>query len=213
VRPSAAIALSVLLLAGCTAAPSPPAPPTAADVRAYNQRMLDLTYANLGLENATSKLESADGVDPTNAALSDCMGDAGVSNFSWGWSSDDGYRLYAGGSDPTLPLADRVAFYRCLAEHPADLLSTGDYLSDAERDYLRDYWANWVTPCIVTSGYELNDDPVFAAASLSPYNRVVLSESEASETGPSGLPIVLATLEHRCGPPFGVIDRLAQRLL
>ena len=139
--------MGAVLLSACASEPAPPEAPSAAEVTAYNQNLLDLTYAAEKLDGVATPLEtSTDPLPPQEwiDALSECTTDADIPGAAFSWGSD-GYFLQL----ETPPNdRERAAFYGCVALHPRDPVASGELLSDAQLRYLWQYYSRWLVPCL-----------------------------------------------------------------
>lgn len=145
--PVVVVAIAAVPLCGCVAEPAPPVAPSSAEVSAYNQNLLDLTYASERLDGVTSPLETSSETLPPQewvTVLSQCTTDAGISGALFSWGSD-GYFLQL-----ETPPTDkqRAAFYECVALHPRDPVAAGELLSAAQLRYLWQYYSRWLIPCL-----------------------------------------------------------------
>lgn len=156
---SATALLAVALtLTGCTH-PVPPGP-SGAELEAYNQRILDRTWINSGLDGIEQRPdvprgESLDRED-WDAAYVTCMVDAGFDHVGLGFSISEGFSLAmpngASGQSPE----ELIAFYRCVAAHPLARVDNVPIYSEAQLDYVYDYYRDWLVPCLRSEGYVLS---------------------------------------------------------
>lgn len=166
------------LLSGCATAYPSTVP--AALVEAERQRILDLSWQNLGLAepaprptpSVTPLAEDADWV----AAWGDCVSSSGTDPQGWGFGSDTGFdfRGQRDYDDRTL-----LAFYTCAASLPLVPFAAEELRTPAQVDYLYDYYQSWLVPCLETHGYHVsavptNEQFVNGAASWSPLDEITL---------------------------------------
>jgi hypothetical protein len=79
--------------------------------------------------------------------------------------------------------------YTCAARNPLDPRIPGGLVSDAQADYLYDYFATWLVPCLDAHGYRFTETVptraqfVAGAAAWNPTNSVIsiITESDRSE--------------------------------
>ena len=149
-QPAAIALAALLLLAGCVA--TPPPGPSADEVEAFNERMLDLTWKGTGLSgerpvvNRTEALVMNEWIDATFA----CMSQSGIGDFSLSYGPDQGYALF-GSDGGGVSAADQLAFYECAAAR--SVLVTDELLSNAQLDYIYDYYLRSLVPCMVMNGF------------------------------------------------------------
>jgi len=158
-----AAAVAVLLLSGCVAASPKPSPPSEKEVDAYVSHMLDETWKSSGLdgvmERPAVKAGPVESPEEFSENLTDCYADAGYELMGYSWGSDQGYRL-SESNDVYVDDPDKqLAFYVCLARHPADPVQSGELVGDAQLSYQYDHFVNWVIPCLRASGYSLDYVP------------------------------------------------------
>jgi hypothetical protein len=156
-RASAITAVVVaLVLSGCVAHPPPPA--TDEQLAEYTQHVLDQTWQSTGLEGTVDRPQ-VDAAQPAPMgdwlnSLSTCMKDVNDGSFTFEFNSDEGYVL-SGGDAPTT-----VTLYTCIAANPLDYRRDGGgFLTDAQLEYIYDYYADWLVPCMVNHGYTMTDAP------------------------------------------------------
>ena len=148
----AAAAASVLALCSCGFSRSEPAGPSDAEIEAAVQAKLDRQWTLSRLQGIVVRPKTAHErvVTPGEWGdrMSECMEDMGID--SWGYNSGSG--LFIEGTVPTA--SDQLAFYQCFARYP-----TLDLLSKDQLDYIYDYYAHWLTPCIEANGYNVMNAP------------------------------------------------------
>jgi len=155
---AAALVAAAFVLVGCAAVPPPG--PTDADAVDYRQRILERSWQNTGLAGEAPQIDAtvAPTYDLAMQAVSTCVSSAVSGGFSWGFGPADGFELMgASGGDLDDPAVQR-AFYLCVAAttYPPDL---SDVLTSAQLDYIYDYLAEWLVPCIITEGYRIEAVP------------------------------------------------------
>jgi hypothetical protein len=147
-----ALVLLCLLITGCTAAPPDPASITAAQRKAATNADLTLRWDSISsgdpsfLRPRVAVVKYVNYLDE-GTVLANCMHQAGYRHVAW--------TLAGGIVDTDIKPVDRfpveVAIYVCEAEYPSDPLELG-YLSDAQEEYLYDYWSNETVPCLRAHG-------------------------------------------------------------
>ena len=159
----AVAALAAALLGGCVAAPTKPAPPTEEEVDSYVRHMLDATWQSSGLdgmmERPRVKAGALEPPDEFSDSLTACYADAGFELKGWSWGADQGYLLVEETNVWVDAPAKQLAFYTCLAEHPADPVATGELLGERQLAYQYDRFVTWTIPCLRASGYSLDQVP------------------------------------------------------
>jgi hypothetical protein len=205
---------SVALLAGCASSVEQPAGPTDEDALAFAQQMLDDTYVARSLydEKLTTAPLSDDNYDTWSTEVSECLSDAGYPDLFVGWGYR-GYEVYTNSGSSTSYSADR-AMYRCVAGNPLDARTVGMLYTDAQREYLWDYYSRWQLPCLKAHRIVVENAPTedsFMRDTMylwAPYDGVnyetLMSRlSLFDRTNP------FTALEDLCGPRYGVIQPLA----
>jgi len=194
---------AAVLLAGCSPMPVAPPDPTDAEVEAHIATVLDGTWENLDLPAGTVRpVNDSPGVLATAEwweELSGCMEDLGI--LSWGLaSSSSGYRFVVGNNE-ALPPELSLGAYSCLTEYVEDPVASGTYLTDAQADYLWEYYQRWQVPCVQREGFtmwglpmsrEQFDTQRSEGYVWSPYHGVTIADQRAGRR----------LLEH-CGPERG----------
>lgn len=94
----------------------------------------------------------------------ECMDRAGIAQ--WGYDGNSG--LFIEGGQPTA--SDQLAFYWCYAAYP-----TVDLVSDAQLDFIYDYYQRWLIPCLESRGYNVMNAPsrkgfIDADPAIGPWN-------------------------------------------
>ena len=206
--PLVAVAAIVLSVTGCVSVREVPPPISDADVQAHLQERVDAAWRNTGLEGTVERPEA----DPASYAedyrlrLNDqnfhnCMQDAGITQ--WGTQDRDGGPLFTSGSGGVPSPEEQLTFYTCYAASPTDFVWV--QFSEAELDYLYDYYQEWVVPCLLSEGYAIALAPTrdqFTPESLwLPYYWVTDTPTGSFELGLSQEEL-LAMMD-LCGAPFG----------
>ena len=195
----------VVTLPGCTLAVTPPPPPTANEAQQYYSAMLDKTWISTGLsgvmDRPTVAAPSPVPEDEWSQVLSRCMSGKGFALQGFEWNPRSGYLLAdAPADDPAQTSSDgQLAFYMCLAANPPAEIHDPYFLSPAQLDYVYDYYADWVVPCLAQHGWALRNAPTreeFAelAGYWTPYDSIEVSDVGEFETstdlcGPSRPPL------------------------
>ena len=161
---AAALVAAAFVLSGCTLAP--PAGPTESELDAYHARVLDQVWANTRLEGIVDRPEVGvvATLDPSNwiKTIYTCLGERGVTEFGFVYGADTGLALHA--ADGRSPMGERaqLAFYRCAAQYRldgADIFGSERLRSTAQLEYIYDYYAEWVVPCMLRTGYVVTYAP------------------------------------------------------
>jgi hypothetical protein len=180
---AAAFVLCGGFLSGCVAVPPPG--PSAAQRDAYRAETLRLTWANTGLTGeppAVDEQQVETDIDWVQA-VAQCLTDNGVASAGWSYGSGQGYSL---AESPGVDLDDdavQLSFYTCAAAF--DPPQTFDaVLSDAQLDFIYDYYQDWLIPCVIMQGYHFTDVPTrtefkVIAGQWSPFYSVDISISGA----------------------------------
>ena len=198
-------AASVLVLVGCAAPVATPAPATDSDVEAAQQQILDATYDREGFD--TERLTSASDLgEDHERGFGDCLEAEGV-DISKGWGASigpDGFALN-GVDNAEVSAADQFIAYTCLARYPYDVTDSGWVYSASQREYLWDYYARWVVPCLRSHGQSLLVIPSkdeFLESSL-----VTWSPYDALDYTRAGGIAGFETLQEQCGPRLGMLEQ------
>jgi len=190
--------VGAVLLSGCVPAEPKPGPPTAKEVDAYVTRMLDATWASSGLdgvvERPSVKAAPVESPEKFSDDLTRCYEKAGYELRGYSWGTDQGYQL-SENNDVYVDDPDKqLAFYTCLARHPADPVASGELLGDDQLTYQYAHFTGWVIPCLRASGYTLDYVPTrkeyLDGMYWGPYSSVEGVDSPNKYT----------TLTTRCGP-------------
>lgn len=188
-------------LSGCSLAAAPPPAPTADEAQQYYSAMLDKTWISTGLSGVMDRprVEESEPVpeDEWSDVLVHCMSGKGFALQGFEWNPRSGYLLAdAPSEDESQTSSDaQLAFYMCLAANPPEQIHDPYFLSPAQLDYVYDYYATWLIPCLAHHGWELRNAPTreeFAdlAGYWSPYDSIIVDdvgdfEESANRCGPS----------------------------
>lgn len=175
--PIAVLVAAALVLSACAAVP--PAAPTQAEIDAYNDRMLDLTWQGSGLADVMQRPATPPGAvldeAPWIEQTAQCLQNNGLGSVNWGMSNQSGYGL-SGSSGLTLTnLSAQLVFYQCVSANQR--IPANDLISAGQLDYTYDYYADWIVPCMWQHDIPVHDVPTreeFAASygQWSPYWRL-----------------------------------------
>jgi hypothetical protein len=149
---AAAFVLVALVLCGCVA--SPPAGLSENELAQHRARILANTWANTGLPGEQPGVEShtASTSEEWLASMAECIGAIGLGASSWGYSTSEGYVLgTASGGDVDDPEALRE-FYVCAASYGPPQ-SFEELRSNAQLDYIYDYYQKSLVPCMIMNGF------------------------------------------------------------
>ena len=184
----AATAIAVVALGGCALVEQPPGP-TDDEIAAYSEGVLLKTWLNTGLEGiverpnieAGAALEQGDWFD----AIFACMYDQGFESVGIGTTAETGAMLYDDQGGPVADPIAQLAFYRCAAAHPMELTTDRVVVTERQLDFVYDYYASWLVPCIVDHGYQPRDIPTRSRfhqeqGVWTPYTMTRLTEADRS---------------------------------
>jgi hypothetical protein len=147
-----AAAATALLLGGCSSPAPVPAGLSKHELQEAVQAELDRQWEFTGLDGTEARPPAAPVADPASGesdeGLSNCLVTSGFG--SWGYG-DDGL-TEVNGSPPES--GQLLAWYACNAAHPRI-----DFLSSAQRDYIYDYYTNWLVPCLGLDGKHMQRLP------------------------------------------------------
>lgn len=156
---STAAAASVLLglvLSGCSIARGVPDGPSDAQVVAAVKARLDRQWRLSGLEGIVERprfeFRPIVGTTQWASRLGECMADAEI--VDWGYDAGDG--LFIPGDVPSA--SQQLQFYWCFEKYP-----TIDLLTREQTDFIYDYYAHWLIPCLESSGLNVMNAPSRAA--------------------------------------------------
>ena len=145
-------ALVLLLATGCTQTLAVPGPPTGEELDRLIDRQLDFQWQYIGLtpDDPRPEVERIRivPVEEAEAVYRQCMVDAGYERFNVITAS-----IYGGASKE-----QRVDIYTCVAQYPTPPASFGLF-SEAQLDYLYDYFMQVTVPCLEANGVPVADVP------------------------------------------------------
>lgn len=145
-------ALAVLLLTGCTAAAQVPPEPTGAELDDLIATELDFQWQYVGLTpdapRPTVDRVRVVSLDESEEVHRQCMVDAGYEDFRLVEAE-----IYGGAST-----MERLAIYTCSAMYPVPPSSYGLF-SQAQLDYLYDFYVEVTVPCLEGSGVSVSAMP------------------------------------------------------
>ena len=156
---AAAIAVA-LSSSGCAAVAPAPAGPTEDDLAAYNEQALLAIWLNTGLAETVERPVVTAG-EPLSTAdwfdfVMNCLADRGHTQIGLSWSLGEGAVLQT----PSGAVLDddqaQLDFYECAAQHPLDPAADHSLLSNAQLEYIYDYYMVQLVPCVVLNGYGLD---------------------------------------------------------
>jgi hypothetical protein len=151
----AAAAACALLLAGCTATPLPEGP-SDAEVERYYAETADSVWASLDMPDSVEQpgVERSGTITAGEWAftIATCMNDSGYDSYS----AAGGGLSSAGAIDGPSP-RERVALYTCQARYPVE--GGMALLTAAQRDYVYDYYAAFLLPCLELHDYTVEAIP------------------------------------------------------
>ena len=187
-----AAAASVVALCSCGFSRDEPTGPAEADVAASVQARLDRQWELSDLEGIIVRPETTFEriVSPNEwgDVMSECMHEAGI--HGWGYSAASGLFLEGGRASAS----DQLAFYWCFASFP-----TVDLLSEQQLDYIYDYYAHWLTPCLEAHGYNVMNAPTRESFREAPPSRGRWNPYASLEEYPRSL-AASARLRAACAP-------------
>jgi hypothetical protein len=158
---AAAIAVA-LSASGCAAVEPAPAGPTQGELAAYSEQTLLAIWLNTGLAETVERPVVTAGEPMSTAEWFDfvmtCLNDRGHTQIGLSWSLSEGAVLQTSSGAVLNDDEAQLDFYECAAQHPLDPAADHTLLSDAELDYIYNYYVVQLVPCIVLNGYGL--DPV-----------------------------------------------------
>jgi hypothetical protein len=117
------------------------------------------TGISLSMERPTVETAEPLRMDAWTQQFFNCLT---YSHVAWeGMSSSDGGGIFLqmpGKTDAEKRGATELRFYECVAKHPQDMVADGTLFSDAQLDYIYDYYERWLIPCLATNHYQLRGD-------------------------------------------------------
>ena len=175
---------AMLVLTGCVAVPPPG--PSDSEIVAMQERALQQTWERTGLEGDPPAVEAGPAMESEAwwQAIYDCVQERGFMITSMEWSSSSGAAIMTNSGDTIDDPETQRAFYECVAAHPLVLDERDMALTDAQLDYVYDYYQSWLVPCVIMQGYRLSDVPTRTeyralAGQWSPFFAVDISISGA----------------------------------
>jgi hypothetical protein len=145
-------AVVLVLLAGCTSTIAPPPAPEGAELDALIAQELDLQWQYVGL-TPDSPRPTVDRIrivsmDEAEEVHRQCMVEAGYEDF----------RNVTAAVFGAASKLQRLAIYVCSAQYP---VMPANYMiySEAELDYLYEYFREVTVPCVEAAGYAVVDPP------------------------------------------------------
>jgi hypothetical protein len=199
--PLAWLSVGALLsgLSGCFLVSTPPPPPTGAEGAEQYSTMLERSWQSTGLSGLLDRpvVTSAAPipVDGWPTVIIACMLEHGHDTTEFELKADGGFQL-------TAPVSSDVQldFYLCLAQNPSSGVEGNVILTRAQLDYIYDYYASWLVPCIEHNGHIVREAPsreefVAREGDWSPYDS--FSVQDVSD---------FAALEELCGPGRPSLD-------
>lgn len=197
----AVVSVLSVALAGCVTPREPPPGPSVSELENRAASRIDLAWANTGLEGKVDRPSVAMvSATATFDQLAACVDSSGCSNWGIG-DGIDGPELSLGGAGE-YPEQQQLSFYICFASYPADLTFGEVRLSDAQLDYLYDYYRSWVMPCLAIDDVVPTRVPTreeFTSGEWRGWNPYDYSDLPASV-------LDYADAIHRCGPIYADLD-------
>jgi len=146
------LVLPALIVGGFRFERPVPAGPGDAQLEAAVRSELDRQWRLSGLEGIVVRPDYVAAPIVTDRQwgrlMLECMDRAGVAQ----WGYDEGSGLFIEGARPTT--SDQLAFYWCFAAYPRV-----DEVSDAQLDFVYDYYQRWLIPCLESRGYNVMNAP------------------------------------------------------
>lgn len=170
-----------LAVTACMPTRATPPGPTDEETAAVIATRIDQAWANTGLDGVVDRPSVQRETKPaTFDQLAECIAAEGVS----GWGLSDGptgpaLSVVGGATDDELS-----SFYWCFARFPTDTAIGTVRLTDDQLDYLYDYYASWVMPCLALKSIVVSSVPTrkqFVTAGWSNWNPYDYAESLRSE--------------------------------
>jgi hypothetical protein len=150
---AAALVLALgVSLSACTSTPELPDGPTQEQIDAALATELDTQWEVSGLEGVFDRPEIIPerivGANQWGTGLAECLSSSGID--SWGYDPRSGFTNGEGeGTD-----VEKLIYYSCFAKYPSI-----DVLSPDQLDFIYDYFAHWLIPCLGMRGYAVEDIP------------------------------------------------------
>lgn len=157
----AALAIAVAAaVTGCTTTPREVPGPTADELKAFGQFVLDNKWRSIELpagairRPAIAPERYIDQLEYTEVIYG-CVNDYGVHDYRQLTTFAQARRLKkSGGGD----YFNELAFYECSARFPVELDALG-FRSNAELTQIYEHFQRWVVPCLATYGYTVTNAP------------------------------------------------------
>lgn len=147
------------VLAGCSAPRSEPNGPTAEELKAYGQFVLDRQWDSLELPRSIHRptITPKRYVDSENfsSVTYNCVNDIARHGYRPLLTYRDAVRVKKTGDGDFL---DALAWYECTARFPVELDALG-LRSDEQLTVIYDHFQRWVIPCLATHGYVVTGAP------------------------------------------------------
>ncbi|WP_411700133.1 hypothetical protein [Conyzicola sp.] len=186
------LALSTLVLGGCSLQRDLPRALTDAQLEAAVRAQLDRQWRLSDLQGVVVRPAFEPRPIVTEREwgrlMTECMDRAGIPQ----WGYDDGTGLFVEGGTPSA--SDQLAFYWCFAEYP-----TVDLLTRDQLDFVYDYYARWLIPCLETRGFNVQNAPTREAFATAHPPMGRWNPYRALEDLPSD-PHALRQLQRDCPP-------------
>ena len=151
---STAAALSALFtLVGCVHVAEPPVTTTEESAEVFEE-MLAKSWISTGLSETMERPVVVTGsslsAEEWDLAWHACMQEQGFPDFQIYYEGYEGMALYAFSNNVPIEIepAVQLASFECMARHSFDP-SDHVLLTDAQLDYIYDYYESWVMPCFV----------------------------------------------------------------
>ena len=145
-------------LTGCVAAPPTI---TETELAAHNAQLLAKTWQRTGLAGDAPTVTAVliDNDEDWSQALFECLqGGTAADNSGMEFNSSDGYGLMPSPGSTADPDEAQRDFYVCVARYPRPY-DPRDLISAAQLDYIYDYFADSLVPCMLDHGYVIEVAP------------------------------------------------------
>jgi len=144
---------AMLVLTGCVAVPPPG--PTESEVAAVQEHALQQTWQRTGLPGDPPEVTPGPAIegDAWGQAVFSCVQQEGFEMTSMEWSPDSGGALMTNNADTVDDPAIQRAFYECVAANPRAFDERDYALTEAQLDYIYDYYQSWLVPCMIMNGF------------------------------------------------------------
>ena len=160
-----AVAVAALVLSGCSAPVRKPAGPTDAEVAAYHEAVREGTWNAAGLaKSGRTRPETLEAIEVPgelfDEAIRECMADAGFDSIEYfSGPPEEGYTLMDSSGEIYKSRKARLAWYGCIATIQYDPVEFGELASEAQLEYIYDYFARWTVPCLTLRGQTVTMPP------------------------------------------------------